>query len=178
MSGEPLHRLYQRLIFGPLGMRRTGVEGAGLAAADIADSYARPDGAIKRVSPFWGRRAVRADGLTNLSRGLVVMNTWARGAGAVASTAPDLARFMRAVEAGRLTVLKDQRAEFARAKARPQATLSWNGGSPGIQASIIHAPARDATVIVLTNGTNVAEGSLDIARRLLEQSDSIERATR
>jgi D-alanyl-D-alanine carboxypeptidase len=175
VSGERLAALYRRLIFAPLGMRRTGVEGADLRARDIADSYSRPDGPVRAVSAFRGRRPVRPDGLTNLSRGLVTMNSWARGAGAVASTAGDLGRFMRAVEAGRLTVLKDQPAEFARVKARPKGFLNWNGGSPGIQASIIHAPARDTTIIVLTNSSNIGEGSLDIARRLLEASDTAAR---
>ena len=172
VTGERLPEVYRRLIFKPLGMHRTGVEGAELHSADIAESYARPDSRTSAVSPFRGRRPLRGDGLTNLSRGLVTMNSWARGAGAVATTASDLAKFMKAIEAGRLIVLKDQAAEFARAEARPKAFFNWNGGSPGIQASIIYAPARDATVIVLTNGTNVGEGSLEIAKRFLDKSDT------
>lgn len=175
VSGQPLQALYRRLIFTPLGMRRTGVEGADLRARDIAESYARADDPVADLSPFRGRGPVRADGLRNLSRGLVTMNSWARGAGAVASTGSDLAKFMHAVEAGRLIALKDQAAELARVKARSKSFLNWNGGSPGTQASIIHAPARDTTVIVLTNGTNVGDGSLDIAKRLLEQSDAAPR---
>jgi len=167
---RPLPQLYRDYVFRPLGMNMTGVEGAGLGTANIADSYARPDGTPTRVSPFWGRKPVRSDGLIDLSRGLTYMNAWARGAGAVASTASDLAKFMQAVESGRLTVIYDQAGEFARAKARPKASFSWNGGSPGIQASIIYAPARDTTVIVLTNATNVGDGSLDIARRLLDEA--------
>ena len=173
VSGERLPALYRRLIFNRLGMARTGVEGADLRSADIAESYARSDGRNPDVSPFRGRGPLRGDGLTNLSNGLATMNSWARGAGAVAATASDLAKFMAAVEAGHLIVLKDQAAEFARAKARPKALFNWNGGSPGIQASLIYAPARDATVIVLTNGTNVGEGSLEIAKRLLDTSDRL-----
>lgn len=170
VTRESLPELYRGLIFKPLDMRRTGVEGARLRSIDIAPSYARLDKRSSDVSPFRHRRPVRGDGLINLSRGLVTMNSWARGAGAVASSASDLAKFMRAVEAGHLVVLKDQEGEFGRAKARQKATFNWNGGSAGIQASIIYAPARKTTVIVLTNGSNVGVGSLDVAKRLLEQT--------
>ena len=47
------------------------------------------------------------------------------------------------------------------------ASFSWNGGSWGIQASIVPEPNSDVTVVVLTNGSNAGDGSLDIARRLL-----------
>jgi hypothetical protein len=65
-------------------------------------------------------------------------------------------------------VLQDQQQTFAAAAARPLATFGWNGGAEGIQASIVYAPASDAIVVVLTNGTNVGDTSQDIARRLLE----------
>jgi hypothetical protein len=179
VGNEPLPELYRRFIFDPLGMTRTGFEGYDLRAEEIADSYGRPPAQAGSLpSPFSGRRAVRTDNLVNLSAGLMFFNSWARGAGSVSSTACDLGRFMRAVVQGRLTVLQDQQQTFAAAAARPTASFSWNGGSAGIQASILYAPASDAIVVVLTNGTNVGDGSHDIATRLLEvvraQSDGVE----
>ncbi|HWT12363.1 MAG TPA: serine hydrolase domain-containing protein [Allosphingosinicella sp.] len=167
VSGRPLAQLYRELIFAPLGMTRTGVEGDDLAAADIVDSYGRPPDDVSAPSAFAGRPRVRPDGLLNLSGGLTYYNAWARGAGASASTASDLARFMRAVIAGRQTVIAEQMPTFAAAAARPTASFSWNGGSAGIQSSILYAPHGDIVVIVLTNGTNSGPGSYDIGRSLL-----------
>ena len=167
VAGRPLPGLYRELIFAPLRMRRTGVEGHDLRAGDSVDSYGRPPDDLRAPSAFTARPQARADGLLNLSGGMRYYNAWARGAGAAASTAEDLARFMRAVLDGRYSVIADQMAAFADARARPAASFSWNGGTAGVQSSIFYAPHGDIVVIVLTNGTNTGEGSLDIARALL-----------
>ena len=167
ITSTPLPKLYQALIFEPLGMKHSGVEGYDLKASDIADSYGRPMG-VNSANAFAKRPVVRADGLVNLSSGLAHYNSWARGAGAVASTAADLARFMRAVTSNRLIVLHDQAQQFANAKQRATASFNWNGGSAGIQASIFYAPAGDITVIVLTNATGVPAESITIGRELLQ----------
>jgi len=167
VSSEPLPALYKRLFFRPFGMGSSGFEGYDLRAVDIADSYGRPSDEERPLSAFSGRGAIRADGLVNLSRGLSYFNAWARGAGAVAATACDLSRFMRGVRDGRATVISGQANEFAAARGRPLASFSWNGGAQGIQASILYAPASDITVIVLINGSNAGQGSLDMARALL-----------
>lgn len=152
-------------------MTSAGVEGADFGAAQVADSYARPErGDLARPSPFDDRAPVRADGLVNLSAGLPQYNAWARAAGAVAANVQDLARFIDAVEAGRVTVLRDQGSEFARSKLQPGASFDWNGGSWGIQATILYEPYRAITVIVLTNASNVGLGSHDIARDLLRMA--------
>lgn len=168
VTGRPFAEVYRQRLFNPLGMTSAGVEGADFGADSIVSSYARADqGDRIGPSPFTGRRAVRADGLENLSAGLAQYNGWARGAGAVAASVRDLAKFMDAVKAGRVTVLSDQQGEFAAAKLKPGASFEWNGGSWGIQATILLEPYRDITVIVLSNGTNVGPGSHDIARDLL-----------
>lgn len=150
-------------------MTKAGIEGSDLTSADIADSYARPTAAdAARPSPFGTRTSVRSDGLVNLSAGLRYYNAWAGAGGAVAGTVEDLVAFMRGVRGGSVTVLRNQEAEFDAARAKPNAFFSWNGGSWGIQSSIMYEPGRDITVIVLTNATNVGAGSHDIARRLLE----------
>jgi D-alanyl-D-alanine carboxypeptidase len=160
--------VYRELLFGPLDMRFTGVEGADFGADQIANSYARPDsGDAVRRSPFAGRNKVRSDGLINLSKGLAHYNAWARGAGAIASNVQDLAKFMDALTTGRITVLKDQEAEFARSKAKPAAYFDWNGGARGIQATILFAPREETTVIVLSNASNAGPGSHDTAKQLL-----------
>lgn len=171
-ASEPLPSLYHRYIFRPFGMTESGFEGFDLRGSDIVASYARPDGAVEPASPFAGRKPIRADGLVNLSADLDFFNAWARGAGAAASTACDLGKFMRAVTDSRLTVLKDQAETFGNAKKSATASFNWNGGSAGIQSSIFYAPGTDVVVIVLTNGTNAGPGSIDIARSLLAAARS------
>ena len=167
--GAPLSQVFRDLVFAPLGMTRAGIEGQDLSSNDIADSYARPAAAdATRPSPFGMRKPVRDDGLVNLSTGLRYYTAWPGAGGAVAATIEDLIAFMRGVRGGTVTVLHNQDAEFAAARAKANVFLSWNGGSWGIQSSIIYEPGRDITVIVLTNATNVGAGSHDIARRLLE----------
>jgi CubicO group peptidase (beta-lactamase class C family) len=164
---KPFPQLFREHLFEPLGMKSAGVEGADFGAREIADSYARPARFEAQASPFTGRKAVRSDGLVNLSAGLDHYNAWARAAGAVAANIEDLAKFMEAVEQGRFTVLRDQAAEFARLKQMPNKYFDWNGGSWGIQATILFEPSRDLTVIVLTNASNSGPGSHDIAKNLL-----------
>ncbi|HYC50343.1 MAG TPA: serine hydrolase domain-containing protein [Gemmatimonadaceae bacterium] len=154
-------------VFMPLGMTHSCVEGTDCHASDIAPSYARP-GERSGPTPFERRSAARRDGLVNLSAGLRNYNAWAGAGGAVASTASDLARFMAAVRAGRITVLRDQAGELARVAARPNGTLAWHGGTWGVSASIIYDPGRDITVIVLTNASNAGPSSADVARQLLD----------
>jgi D-alanyl-D-alanine carboxypeptidase len=167
-GAKPFPLLLREHLFDPLGMTSAGVEGADLTAESIVDSYARPTVADRtRPSPFAGRAAVRDDGLVNLSRGLRHYNAWAGAAGAVAANVGDLAKLMTAIEAGERIVLDDQQRLFAEARLRPDATFAWNGGSWGVQASIIHEPHRDITVIVLTNASNAGADSHDIARQLL-----------
>lgn len=171
-----LGKLYRDLVFEPLGMRTAGVEGEDLSAGDIVDSYARPSPAdTMNPSPFGSRAAIRGDGLVNLSWGLKHYNAWAGAGGAVAASVEDLAAFMRGVRAGRVTVLRAQHREFATVRSRPDAFLSWSGGSWGIQSSILYEPGREITVIVLTNATGVGIGSHDVARRLLELARRIGR---
>ena len=165
---KPFPQLFREHLFEPLGMKSAGVEGADFGAREIVDCYAQPARSdLRQPSPFAGRKAVRPDGLVNLSAGLEHYNAWARAAGAVAANIEDLARFMEAVGQGRFTVLRDQAAEFARAQAKPDKYFDWNGGSWGIQATVLFEPSRDLTVIVLTNASNGGPGSHDIAKSLL-----------
>jgi len=141
----------RRLLFEPLGMTASGVEGDDLAGPHILPSYARPRPEdMRQASVFTGRSPVRDDGLVNLSAGLSCYNAWAQAAGAAASNVLDLGRFIAAVESGRVTVLHRQRERFAKASKTSGRTLSWNGGSWGIQTSILYEPQRSLWVIVLT----------------------------
>lgn len=165
---EPFPQLFREHLFEPLGMKSAGVEGADFDVSGIVDSYARPSGSdLVNPSPFAGRKAARSDGLVNLSAGLEHYNAWARAAGAAAANIEDLARFMAAVREGRFIVLRDQAAEFARAREKPGKIFDWNGGSWGVQATVLFEPSRDLTVIVLTNASNSGPGSHDIAKSLL-----------
>jgi len=168
VGGKPFPQLFREHLFDPLGMTSAGVEGADFGAGEIADSYALAHGdALRSASPFAARKPVRPDGLVNLSTGLDHYNAWARAAGAVSANVEDLVKFMDAVQAGRYTVLRDQAAEFARSKLKPNSYFDWNGGSWGIQATILFEPFRDLTVIVLSNASNTGPPSPDIAKRLL-----------
>ncbi|MCI0612172.1 beta-lactamase family protein [bacterium] len=167
IQGKSFAKIFRSRLFEPLEMKSAGVEGADFDTSQIADSYARPDNVPYPASPFAGRKAVRADELVNLCVGLQHYNAWGRAAGAVAATVSDLAKFMNAVVSGRLTVLHDQDAEFKRLKQMPNRYFDWNGGSWGIQATILYEPYRELTVIVLTNASNVRKGSHDIAKELL-----------
>jgi D-alanyl-D-alanine carboxypeptidase len=168
LERQPFSGAFKRYLFDPFAMTRAGVEGADLTADDMAPSYARPaTGERGGSTPFGTRPAIRADGLVNVSSGLRYYNAWAQAAGAAAATADDLMRFMDAVKAGRVAVLADQRAQFSAAALKPGASFSWNGGSWGIQASIVYEPNSDVTVVVLANGSNAGDSSLDLARRLL-----------
>jgi hypothetical protein len=141
------------------------MEGADLKACDISDAYGRPDETdASHPSPFKDRHAIRADGLIDLGRGLTYYNAWAQAAGAVALNARDLEKFMDGVESGRLIVLHDQSGEFAKARPNPNSYFDWNGGSRGIQATILYEPAREITVTVITNASNAGDGSHDIVR--------------
>jgi D-alanyl-D-alanine carboxypeptidase len=168
---KSLGDLFREHIFVPLGMKSAGIEGRDFDTEASADSYGRPGaGGVVGNLPFRGREPVRADGLVNLSGGLRYFNAWAGAGGAVVSSAEDLARFVDAILAGERVAIADQSAEFARARSRPGATFSWNGGSWGIQASAVVEPARDISIVVLTNGTNVGVGSYDLALRLLRET--------
>jgi D-alanyl-D-alanine carboxypeptidase len=164
---KPYPQSFREHLFEPLGMRSAGVEGADFDGREIVDSYARPARFEAQASPFTGRKPVRPDGLVNLSADLEHYNAWARAAGAAAANIDDLAKFMEGVEEGRFTVLRDQAAEFARLKQTPKKYFDWNGGSWGIQATILFEPSRDLTVIVLTNASNSGPGSHNIAKGLL-----------
>lgn len=178
VTGKPLAMLFDGILFAPLGMTRTGLEGADFGADAIVDSYARPTSSdLISPSPFRGRGPVRPDGLVNLSSGLQHYNAWAGAGGAAASTVSDLARFMAAVRAGTLIVLRDQRRQFAEAKARPAASFSWNGGSWGIQSTIIYEPHGEIVVIVLGNASNVNVSVHAVAKELLAAAQT-ERAAR
>lgn len=169
LEKKPLPEIYRQLLFDPLNMRSTGVEGADFTTKEIADSYARSTLADRaRSSPFLGRKPARPDGLVNLSDRLEYYNAWAQGAGAVASTADDLAKFMDAVTTGRIAVLNDQRAQFAEAKEKEGSKFDWNGGSWGIQATILYQPSRDITVIVLSNASNAGPDTHQLALDLLK----------
>lgn len=178
LEKKPLHEIYRELLFSPLEMKTAGVEGADFAAEQIADSYARP--AIEDAvgpSPFRNRKRIRDDGLVNLNKGLTYYNAWAQGAGAVAVSEQDLAKFVEAVEAGRFTALKDQEMQFAQAKQKPNSRFEWNRGSRGIQATIVFAPHDEATVIVLNNASNSGPSSNNTARLLLAASSKRSNAT-
>ena len=167
LEQKPFHVILRERLFAPLGMSSAGVEGADFSADQIIDSYARPAaGDLVGASPFRGGR-VRNDGLVNLSAGLKHYNAWARGAGAVAASVEDLAKFMEAVESGRITVLSEQPRQFEESKRKPGRRFSWNGGAQGIQASILYEPARELTVIILKNASNAGRSSNDIAKQLL-----------
>jgi len=168
-SGQPLHRLLRDHLFVPLKMETAALEGGDSTGAEIADSYARPStGDRLAPSPFSGRKASRDDGLVNLSAGLGHYNAWARGAGAVAASVGDLAKFMDAVVAGRFEVMTDQAAQFARLREKPGKFFDWNGGSRGIQTTILYEPNRNITVIVLTNASNAGTSSHEVAKQLLD----------
>jgi len=163
-----LQQIYKSRLFEPFGMTSAGMEGADFTTGQIADSYSLAGaGEQSQPSPFKNRTAIRADGLINVSTGLRYYNSWARGAGAVAMNVKDLAKFMKAVEDGHLTVLNDQASEFLRSKKKPDNYFDWNGGSWGIQATILYEPYRNLTVIVLINASNVGLGSHGVAKELL-----------
>lgn len=169
LEQKPIHELHQQLVFDPLGMKRTGMEGGDLTAAQIADSYARPSATDSpRSPPFAGRKPVRPDGLVNLSAGLEYYNAWAQAAGGVAAPVEDLAKFMDAVGANKVQVFNDQPAEFARSKLKRGDYFDWNGGSWGIQSTILFEPSRELTVIVLENASNAGPSGHDIALSLLK----------
>ena len=170
VTGLPYPTALRNLVLDPVGMRRAIVEGERDARTDsVVDSYARPTSAdSSQPSPIRGRRRVRADGLLDLSSGLRFYNAWAGAAGAVAASVEDLDAFMIAVREQRRTVLRDQTRLFA--TAQPKTSFSWNGGSWGIQTSILYAPSDDITVIVLGNATNVGVNTIDIAKRLLDEA--------
>ncbi|MBA2242897.1 MAG: serine hydrolase [Chthoniobacterales bacterium] len=167
-EGKPFADLFREHLFAPLQMNKAGVEGIDLQRSDIADSYARPERSEWGApSPFADRKEIRPDGLVNLSAGLDHYNAWARAAGAVAANAEDLGQFMDAVTTGRFSVMTNQQAQFAAATLRPGAMFDWNGGSRGIQTTILYEPHRNLTVVVLTNASNAGPSSHDLARQLL-----------
>ena len=74
---------------------------------------------------------------------------------------------MAAVTTGRFAVMTKQATQFAQARLKPEATFNWNGGSRGIQTTIVYEPGRELTVIVLTNASNAGTSSHDLARQIL-----------
>lgn len=169
LEQKPLAQLLREHLFDPLEMKSAGMEGVDFGAREIDDSYARQgSGESFGPSPFERRKSVRPDGLVNLSNRLDHYNAWARGAGAVAANAEDLGKFMEAVAAGKVEVMTNQAEQFAKSREKPDAYFDWNGGSSGIQTTILFQPARDLTVIVLTNTSNTGPGSREIALQMRE----------
>ena len=79
-----------------------------------------------------------------------------------------LAGAARGPGANRLTIFKDQAARLKLSRQSQTAFYDWNGGTWGVQATILYAPAQDVTVIVIENGSNAGKGSHDLARELLD----------
>jgi hypothetical protein len=143
VAGESFEEAMRRLVFEPAGLERTGFVGDGLVegAHPTARRSRGREGSLFAYPWTWGQR----------------------GATGVVTTGADLARWVEALRAGPFLSGPSREAMFT-----PGAGgygLGWHietvegrtrrihhpGATGGYRSSLLHIPAEDATVVVLTN---------------------------
>jgi D-alanyl-D-alanine carboxypeptidase len=154
VTGQPLAELYQQRIFEPLGMVKSETLTGSPAAGSIVDGYYTiPSGELANMTGWNGSQG--------------------GAAGAIVSTAEDMARFAKGLFAGELF---QSDATLQEMLAMRDLTLEEGGGlfqgyslglisfgtpgfesighggaTPGFQSIWLHAPASDVSVVFLTN---------------------------
>jgi D-alanyl-D-alanine carboxypeptidase len=152
VTGRPLHQVYRDLVFDPLGMDRTWLEGHESArTAEVASHYS---GTLD-----WTTVSPTID--------------WAGGG--LVTTAPDLARFVRGLWSGRVVSasgLQEMTRWTPGASFPPRHTVRYDryglgmgaitvggvellGHTGFIGAFAFHAPARDAVLVGTHNDSDV-----------------------
>ncbi|WP_199506254.1 serine hydrolase [Geodermatophilus sp. TF02-6] len=190
LTGRQLADVFRERIFQPLGLRQTLLP----PIEDNAIPAPHPHGYLFGTNlstltdpalPPDQQAAVR-DG-TLLPNDVTALNpSWGWAAGAVISTAADLAVYVRALVTGGLLdrALQQQRldsltpvdpadpdsASYGLALARFGPMIGHDGSLPGYQSFMGHDPVRGNTLIVLTNLQTAPDGTQpanEIARRIL-----------
>lgn len=156
-AGEDLDRLFERELFGPLGMDKTAIGGAVLAGHDAN-----------------GRRVPAWDFDVNLA-----------GVGGLRSSLDDMVRFMQAALGhGPEPVVTAIRDSFAELSADGGQAMAWgwvklplngrqvlvhDGGTYGFSSFLVIDPERGLAAVVLSDTSLVDQGSLgDLALHLID----------
>ena len=165
VTSKSYHEAMREKIFTPLGIEDTILEGYETNPEGIVNSYCSSDwqgkhlGIFNDISPirkgmFFQRMSIPlTPDLYNLSNHHNFYNAWAWSAGAYASNVHDLAKFIEAIYDNRITIIQNQ--EQALNNMKPGEKIQSEGGSWGIRTGILLEPARDITIILLFNGTNL-----------------------
>jgi CubicO group peptidase (beta-lactamase class C family) len=159
VGGKPYGEQLQERIFGPLGMRRSGLDADGLVLARRAQGYrVQPDGVLAH----------------DPSGSMTV--PWA--AGSIYSTTGDLLRWERALFGGKLLSADELKAMTTPGlgayglgvvvSSAGGRTLIWhNGGIGGFNSYLAYAPDCRLTVVVLGNLFNIPTSD-KLGRELLD----------
>lgn len=153
VTGRPWPQALRHRIIDPIGLRDTFVAGEEPVTGNLVSGWfdTTGDGFDDRLDAPWP-----------------ALETSEGPAGALVSTAPDLARFARALFAGALISPEARRAMTASGAFHPprsgyglgvellrpdQRDVVWGHGGalPGHRATMWYAPARDRVIIVLAN---------------------------
>ena len=154
-------------IFVPCGMTDTGLEGSPGYSPDLHSyTYANAwDRIVQRQFGIGngildGRRQLNSSSLFNVSSGRQSFNGWAWSAGAINSTATDLAQFLQCYLDGnyQTTSNLDEVSQYS--------TYGWRGLSTGIDALMMYDVKERNIYVVLINATNGVVDANDIYQKL------------
>ena len=154
-------------VFAPCGMTDTGLEGSSSYSPDL-HSYTYADTWDRIVQKQFGigngildgRKQLNSNSLFNVSSGRQGFNGWAWSAGAINSTATDLARFLQCYLDGnyQATSNLDEVSQYS--------TYGWRGLSTGIDALMMFDVKERNIYVVLINVTNSVVDANDIYQKL------------
>jgi len=173
VTGLTYAQALQEFIFGPCGMNDTFVEGesSGLpypplylnsyTYADTWDRFVKKqfgigNGILTGIDP------IGSSNLYNVSHSRQHFNAWAWSAGAVVSSAPDLAKFLQCYFRG------DFQTALIPEELLNYKTYGWRGLSTGIDALMMYDVKDEYFYIVLVNATNGVVDTNDIYLKLRE----------
>ncbi|MGW7052560.1 serine hydrolase domain-containing protein [Streptomyces sp. NPDC054887] len=175
LTRQPLGRLLQERVFGPVGMHRTAFANGSSIPGPYARGYQFIGNVASLTAPvLTGKKAAWA----NWSAGdpldvTHVDASWAYAAGAAASTVDDLRRWAPALATGALLSPEVQRERlnfvptsdvpgrptYGLGIAKIDGFLGHDGQIPGYNSFVGHDPERGATIVVLVNLNQSPDGS-------------------
>lgn len=153
VEDRPLHQIYRSRIFDPLGLPHTYMSGYEKPLGVVADSYAgeatygHQHGIFSEATPRTDETGVT---LFNMSAEAPnTYNAWAYSAGAIDSTAADVARFYGAILDRDYTIWNSEDQDVILADPRG---IDYNGGSWGIATTAYINGPHDIVLVILANG--------------------------
>lgn len=197
LEGRPLAEVFQRRLFGPLGMKGTLLPASTSTAipAPYAHGYLYGGSSYALVdAPYPAELQAAAKAGTLKPNDDTAQNpSYAFAAGGAISTAEDLASWMRALVGGRLFDAEHQRQWFASLEPQdpskpdgqrygygiseisfgPNRIYFHGGEMPGYNSFMGHDPVNDVTLVIWTNLTLSLDGEPTANSLMLKMLDQI-----